>query len=366
MFILTATILSAVVLPAKEAPPRIKKEKAQLEKESQKNRFMATPFLFYTTETTLGAGAAASYIFQLGPSQSTHPSSITPFAIYTLKQQFRCLLGSNFYFKDNRFHLVSELRFEKYPSKFFGIGNENHHQEGEDYTPENLNFVARFSRQIKRQFEIGLIYHFYHWNLTDVSEQGKLSSEDIAGRNGGTVSGLGVAASLDSRDHIFFPSRGYLIEIQAQTYAPFMGSSFTYQSFSLNIRRYFKVFNHHVVALQSLVKAQSGVVPFCQLAQMGGEFYLRGYYEGRYRDKNLLLFQGEYRLPLFWRIGMVGFLGLGNVANRLDRLSLQQMNLAWGFGLRYLLDKKGKIQLRVDLGFGHDSTGFYISFYEAF
>lgn len=343
-----------------------KKEKIYLEGKSKENRFIATPFLFYKTETNLGAGAAASYIFQLGSSRSTNPSSITPFSIYTMKNQFRLLVGSNVYFQENRYHLVSEWRYEKFPSKFFGIGNSNQEQQGEDYTPENLSISVTFSRQIRKGVELGLTYHLFDWKLWDVSARGQLASPHVIGRDGGTVSGLGLVASLDSRDHIFYPTRGTFIEILAQAYTPLLGSTHTFQSLRLNIRRYFKLFNHHVLALQSLIQTQWGEVPFCQLAQMGGEFFLRGYYEGRFRDKNLLLLQGEYRLPLFWRLGAVGFVGLGQVANHLDQFGLQRMNVAWGVGLRYLLDKQRKIRLRIDLGFGHHSTGFYISFYETF
>jgi outer membrane protein assembly factor BamA len=362
-----AALLWSSSLPAQTVSQQDKEnEQIYIGKKGQDNRFIATPFLFYKTETSFGAGAAASYIFQLGPSRSTNPSSITPFTIYTLKNQFRALVGSNLYFKENKFHLVSELRFEKFPSKFFGIGNTNQHSQGEDYTPEILDYSVSFSRRISRSLELGLAYHLSTWKLREISQQGQLASPDIIGNQGGTVSGLGLTASLDTRDHIFYPTKGYFVEILAHAYTPLLGSTYTYQSLSLNIRRYFKIFNEHVVAFQSLVKTQWGEVPFCQLAQMGGEFFLRGYYEGRFRDKNLLLLQGEYRLPLFWRLGMVGFVGLGRVADRLGQLSLRDMNMAWGIGLRYLLDKQGKIRLRIDLGFGHDSTGFYISFYETF
>ena len=71
-------------------------------------------------------------------------------------------------------------------------------------------------------------------------------------------------------------------------------------------------------------------------------------------------------MPLFWRLGMVGFAGFGNVAEKFSHLRLGELRASYGFGLRFLFDQKEKIQVRMDIAFGENSTGFYFSIYEAF
>jgi outer membrane protein assembly factor BamA len=120
------------------------------------------------------------------------------------------------------------------------------------------------------------------------------------------------------------------------------------------------------LALQSLVIIQTGTVPFLNLAQMGGPYTMRGYFEGRFRDKNLMLFQLEYRVPVIWRLGVVGFLGIGNVAEKIDQIDFGSLKSSYGFGIRYLFSETEKIQIRLDIGFGKGSSGFYVSIFEAF
>ena len=107
-------------------------------------------------------------------------------------------------------------------------------------------------------------------------------------------------------------------------------------------------------------------MPFYYLSQLGGQNILRGYYQGRFRDKNLAALQAEYRLPLFWKLGGVAFANIGQVAARLSHFTFGNLHYTLGAGLRYLFDKKEKIQIRADIGFSRDSTGFYFSIFEAF
>ena len=94
---------------------------------------------------------------------------------------------------------------------------------------------------------------------------------------------------------------------------------------------------------------------------------MRGYFEGRFRDKNLLALQAEYRLPLFWRFGLAAFAGAGKVADAFAELNSGGIKYSYGAGLRYLFSKREKIQVRLDVGFdGKGGSAFYFSIFEAF
>ena len=334
-----------------------------------KNRVIASPILFYKPETSLGFGGAGSYIFRVGKCEKSkpgRPSSISPFVIYTLKKQFIAQLGVDLYLKNENYHLVGEIKRSKYPDKFFGVGNHTLEADEESYISKSTSFFLSFLKKLGSGFNIGVQYHFSDWKIVDVEEGGLLKDSSLPGSREGTLSGVSFVVNHDTRDNIFFPMKGDFIELNSRFYKKWLGSDFNFTDITLDARKYMKLFSSHVLAVQSLVKIQTGTVPFLNLARMGGPNIMRGYFEGRFRDKNLLVFQAEYRMPLFWRLGLVGFAGLGNVAETFSRLKPGEFKSSYGFGLRFLFDTKEKIQLRMDFGFGKDSSGFYFSIFEAF
>ena len=102
------------------------------------------------------------------------------------------------------------------------------------------------------------------------------------------------------------------------------------------------------------------------MSQVGNDDLLRGYPRNRFRDKNLLATQLEYRFPLFWRFGMTTFAGIGDVFNNYQDLKLSYVKYTLGMGLRFLMNSAERLNVRVDYGYGSEGGYFYVSFTEAF
>jgi outer membrane protein assembly factor BamA len=346
-----------------------REDKTKTEKKCKK-RIIAAPIVYYTPETKLAFGGAGSYIFRMGgckdDTADTRPSSISPVTIYTANKQFSVQLKADLYFKNNDYRMETEIKLQKYPDKFYGVGNDTIKEAEENFTSKSTNFYVSFFKKIAKGLYVGLKYHFTDWRITEIEADGQLVGGEIAGSVDGTISGLSLLVNRDSRDNIFFPMKGEFFQLNAGMYKEFLGSDFNFSEFKLDLRKYITLFSSHVFAVQFLAHAQTGEVPFMNLAKMGGEYNMRGYFAGRFRDKNLLVFQAEYRLPLVWRLGLVGFAGFGNVAEKFSQLNLGALKPSYGVGLRFLFDKKEKIQVRMDIGFGKGTSGFYFSIFEAF
>jgi outer membrane protein assembly factor BamA len=126
---------------------------------------------------------------------------------------------------------------------------------------------------------------------------------------------------------------------------------------------------NRVLALQATGTFMRGDVPFNNLALLGGESTMRGYYLGRYRDKNLLAAQAELRwLPFGFskRWGGTLFGSLGTVAPTVSQLQLNQVRWAAGGGVRFLFFQKKDVYLRADVGVTREGAGLYFSLGEAF
>ena len=98
---------------------------------------------------------------------------------------------------------------------------------------------------------------------------------------------------------------------------------------------------------------------------------MRGYYYGRYRDRNQLAAQVEYRfLPIPFnftdRIGFAVFAGAGSVFNQIDNLNISNFVVSGGAGLRLLLFPKKDIWMRIDFAVTEENTGFYFFIGESF
>jgi hypothetical protein len=74
----------------------------------------------------------------------------------------------------------------------------------------------------------------------------------------------------------------------------------------------------------------------------------------------------EYRWQFYKRFGMVVFGGLGDVSEEFNSFDFSDVKPSYGFGLRYMILPKRKVNLRLDFGFGRETNGIYINITEAF
>jgi hypothetical protein len=80
----------------------------------------------------------------------------------------------------------------------------------------------------------------------------------------------------------------------------------------------------------------------------------------------MLTVQAAYWAMLFWRVGAVAFVSYGAVAPQLSEMQLQDFRYTVGGGLRFVLDRQKKINIRLDAGFGKNTSGYYLTIGEAF
>lgn len=333
------------------------------------NRFkvVALPVLFYTPDTKWGAGAGALSTFNF-PTDSlgARRSSATIGLVYTQLSQLLFYVPFQLFPKNQQWWIGGEIGYYRYVFNFFGTGNRQPIDYIEKYDATFPRIRLNISRKVAPGFYAGLRYAYDDFNITRKDPDGILVLNNISGSNGGRISGIGAGINLDTRNNLFFPSKGRLVDASVYAEGRNTGSQFVYQRFSIDAAQYWSIGKRGVLALNGVGIFSFGDVPFHQMPVIGGTRRMRGYFEGKYRDKHLLLVQAEFRQPLFWRLGVVGFGGLGMVGPTFKQLALQNTRFNLGGGLRFTIDKAQKINIRVDYGFGQQSKGFYLTFGEAF
>jgi hypothetical protein len=322
------------------------------------------PIVFYTPETGIAGGAAALYLYR--DSSSPRASALTADIIYTQKKQFVAEIAGDQYFGEGRYRLVTDFLFQKYPNKFFNIGNNTPENSEETYTPRTFLLKAVLYRNLSSHVNIGPMVRYENISMQETAPGGVLTAGVLPGSRGGSSTGLGIVANWDSRDNTFAAQSGSFYQLTTLFYRSAFGSDYSYNDIQIDTRNFFRTFSDHVVAVQGAGEFINGSAPFQSLAKFGGQNLLRGYFDGRYRDKNAVLLQAEYRLPVWRRFGVVGFAGVAQVADRISTLAIDRFWFAGGFGLRFAWSPEERINLRLDYGAGSNSSGVYITMTEAF
>ncbi len=321
------------------------------------------PALFYMPETSLGFG-----VFGLGTwkpeEEGRKPHVVQGGAFYTLKNQVSLFAGSETYLAGDRARIATNLAFSLFPDVYYGLGPDADAEE--DYTARQTRLAVSAGWRVAPRLYVGPVYRFARSSLVDTEAGGELATADIDGSEDFTSSGGGLQALWDSRDSPVYPRRGRLIVLEASGFPGALGSTADWGGILLDARSYHRLLESHVIALQALAALTAGEVPFLEMPRVGGQSLLRGYYDGRYRDKVLVALQAEYRFPIVWRLGGVVFGGVGQVAPAVADLSLKDPKVAGGAGLRFLLEEAQHVNLRVDFGLSLEQNGFYLQITEAF
>lgn len=322
------------------------------------------PIIFYTPETGTAFGAAALYTRH--DPDFPRSSTITGDVIYTSKKQIIVELDGDLYFSRGTIRSLTSLNFQKYPNKFFGIGNNTAKSDEENYTHQTIYFNSVLYMNVSSHLNAGPAFHFEDITMKETEPGGRLSTGIIAGSNGGTLAAVGFVLNWDSRDNTIAARTGSLYQGTALFYRSVLGSDFSFTDVQIDTRTFFEIAPDQILAIQAAGEFIDGIAPFHRLKEFGGQSLLRGYFEGRYRDNHGVALQAEYRVLVWWRFGVVGFVGAAQVADKISHLGLKRFWLAGGAGLRFAWSPKERVNLRLDYGFGNNSSGMYITVTEAF
>jgi outer membrane protein assembly factor BamA len=330
-------------------------------------KLLFLPLLFYTPETKFGAGVASIFTFKFkNDSKTARPSSLQLGYAYTQYKQVLLYLPFQLWLKDGKYNINGEFGYYKYNYFFWGVGTKLPFSNQERYDVNYPLIRINALRRVAPNFYVGLRFNRDDFRITKVDSTKQLVQQTIVGSQGGSVSSQGIALKYDNRDSQFFPTKGYFGEFTAQFDSKKWGSSYNFVKFVFDGSTYFKNKFKHVLALNIHLEKGNGSVPFNDMALLGGTKRMRGFYSGRYRDKNCWIAQAEYRVPLFWRLGMVGFISAGDVAPIINSFKTSTIKVAYGTGLRIMLDKKQKINLRIDIAWADPKPNFYLTLTEAF
>jgi len=333
-----------------------------------KNKMLIFPIVALSTETSWVFGIANAYIFKTSKKDPNLRTSTMPSGfLYTLKDQILIALGANIFLPKEKYIIRFENSFSKFPDKFWGLGNETSENAEEAYTFTQFYINPAISRKIKRNLFLGAGIEYQSVFNIKYEPGGNFEQDEVVGiygRENYNVFGLSALLTYDSRNHAYTPNKGSLFRIKFSNFNQSVASDYDFRLFDIDYRKFFEVKPGYMLAFQYYGMFTFGQVPYRNLAILGGNAMMRGYYAGRYRDKMFMGLQGEFRFPVYWRFGAVAFASAGQVAGE-QPFNFGKLHYAAGAGLRFSVLPRENLNLRFDVAYG-DKVNYYVVLAESF
>ena len=338
-------------------------------------QFFIYPTVGYSPETNFEFGASALYVYYANRDTVNRLSEISAFGFYTFESQAGLWLENSIYSDQDRWFVLGRIRAQQFPLLYHGIGPRTPADPVARVDANQLQIRERVLHKVVKNLFFGPEVDFQQLTSVRFVDQAPDDGVEVPrprGADGSRNLGLGVGLVFDSRHNVLNVRDGLFSELAALRYLKPLGSDFAFTTLISDTRLYRPLGRRNVLAAQLLGQFTDGGAPFNQLALLGGESIMRGYYLGRYRANNQVVGQAEARflpLPLgkfSKRIGAVVFGSLGTVFNRRQDVAVSDLKYAGGAGLRFLLFPKKDVYTRFDVALTKEGPGFYFFIGEAF
>lgn len=327
------------------------------------------PTLAFAPETNWEIGVSSLYVYSANRDLTNRLSEIKSFAFYTLENQYGLWLDHALYTDKDKWFFLGKARYQNFPLLYHGIGRESPAEVQSMIEGRYLIFRERIMRETRRSLYVGLELDFQKLSGVGYTSSTQDFTPPEFGGAGSTNLGLGLGVIYNNIYNAMNPRQGVYSEWGFLAYDAFTGSDFDFVSYISDNRFYKPIQANKVLAFQIYGQLTTGTPPFNMLALMGGETLMRGYYLGRYRDKNQVAGQVEYRvLPFSFskRLGASVFMATGQVFGDDFSFDWKHFLPAGGAGLRFLIFPTKDIYTRLDMAFTSEGQGFYFFIGEAF
>ncbi len=315
----------------------------------------------YSSDVKVGLGIVAAGLYSTNRKDSLTPlSNVSLYGDVTTTGFYLIGIRGNNIFEREKWRIDYSLYFFSFPSAFWGLGYSagNNDANASRYERKQARTKFDFLFKVAPNFYVGPSVGFEYASGTELD-----NPELILGFSKYTRAlEYGATAIYDTRDFIPNPYEGIYVKLQQR--------NFTYPNrkpfFKTNIQfnAYQRAWKGAVFAFDLYTEAGYGDTPWTTMANIGGSYRMRGYYEGRYRDNNMWTIQVEYRQKIYNRHGVVLWGGAGNVWGH-EKFSWKHTLPNYGVGYRW--EFKKRVNVRLDYGFGKNGqNSFMFGIYEAF
>lgn len=350
----------------------------------------------YSSDVGFGIGFLLAGLYRLDRTDSvTAPSNISVYGNFTTRKFVLVRFSGDNIFSHNTQRLSYSGAFVYFPGAFYGVGyragQEGYAQEltttmgifrishctsligrfyvglsgGIDYTgakytasgmPGVINSihdkVLEDPTYRPKSKDMAELYDLWRDGRYDPAKQDPFTNFiDHTGDDPNAFNvNVGVFAQYDTRDVTFNASKGIFLKAEAKWYPSWLGNTGRhFGRFTLTFDAYRKLWKGAVLAYDLFADFTAGTPSWHMYAKMGGMERMRGYYEGRYRDKRLVETQIELRQKIYRRHGIVGWIGGGQVWGT-DKFRWK--NTLYSFGCGYRFEFKNRMNIRLDYGWG--------------
>ena len=327
----------------------------------KKVKVLPVPTFGYSPETKTYVGVVSLFTIDLYQDSVTRSSNSKVEFNYTWNKQIILETEWNYFFKDEAWFTQGLLHYSKYPDLYYGIGDNTSNSAEVNFESTRIKADIDLLKNINNKWFAGIGLNYYNFGNVSYSSE----KMDYLELKDASNWGLKMILLKDSRNNILTPTKGtYLKFINS-----FKFSDAFYDQITLDVRRYYSFGKkqNQTIAGRFYQSSVINTPPFYDYSLIGGDKLVRGYYFGRYREKNLSTLQLEYRVNLFWKIGLATFGGVTALYPDITSIDKITARPNLGVGLRFLVDKKENTSLRFDYAAGsNDQSGFYVSFGESF
>jgi outer membrane protein assembly factor BamA len=326
-------------------------------------------------ETGFLVGSASAFTFSTNRTDSTLQRSTVPVIAYaSVRGSYGFQSNAVFNFR-NGFRWLNYIEFNHLVDNYWGTGyaagaSVTQGENTTQFTKENVKWTPKILKQVSPKIYAGVQVDY---SKTIILKTNPVMEQDAAYlRYGDRVetAGLGAVTQLDTRDRVVNAWSGFLVEMSWLSFPSRVSTGNGYSVFNIDYRHFksIGIKKGRVLAWNVKMRLGNGDIPFTELSTLGGSNDIRGYYWGRYRDKRSGTAMIEYRHTFYKpnqslsRHGVVVWTGAGQIWNH--TIELSQTLPVVGAGYRFALQPR--LNIRVDAGFGRNSSAFYINLTEAF
>ena len=337
---------------------------ANKEKKDKRFDFSIIGGPHYSTDTKLGLGLVAAGLYRSDPNDTLQPpSNVSLFGDVSTVGFYMLGVSGTHIFPGDRQRIDYTTYFYSFPCYYWGIGYDmgNNNDNKSKMKDWQAQMKASWLFATANDLFIGPTIAF------DYIHGSRIERPELLNGQRATTCNIGAGFTLlyDTRDNLTAPKRGVYLSLQQLFRPRFMGNKYAFSTTDLRTSGYIPLWKGATLAADFRTLLNFGNPSWAMMALLGDSYSMRGYYEGRYRDKHKIETQIELRQHVWRRNGIVLWAGAGTIFPKFSEMRISHVLPNYGLGYRW--EFKKNVNVRLDYGFGKaGQSSFIFNINEAF